>query len=335
MFAIYATHAAPDDPMSALKIGDLPEPNVPEGWVRVKVSHASLNRHDLFTLQGVSGHPEGINYPIILGNDAAGTLDDDTPVVVYPMMGSDDWRGDETLDPQWHIPSEFVYGTFADSVIVPKRNAIPLPSMLSPLHASVLGTAWLTAYRALFTKAGLRAGETVLIQGASGGMASALIQLGRAAGFEVWATSRTQEGRTLAESLGACQTFPPNVPLPRKVRAVIDNIGKDTWAHSISSLAPGGTLVITGGTTGLEVSLNLLPLIANQLTITGSIMGTLDDMRNMMNLIGRAQIKPEIGAVLPMERAAEAFGAMWKGEVRGKTVFTRHASLSDNKREPL
>lgn len=323
MFAIYATHAALDDPLSALQIGDLPDPSVPDGWVRVKVSHASLNRHDLFTLQGISGHPEGITYPIILGNDAAGTLDDGTPVLIYPMMGSSDWRGDETLDPEWHIPSEFVHGTFADYVVVPRRNAVLLPNELSPLHASLLGTAWLTAYRALFTKAGIRAGETVLVQGATGGMATALIQLGSAAGFEIWATSRTEGGRARAETLGACQTFPLNVPLPRKVRAVIDNIGLDTWPHSISSLAQGGTLVITGGTTGCNVPLNLLPVIANQLSITGSIMGTLDDMRNMMNLIARAGIEPEVGTVLPMERARDAFTEMWAGRVQGKTVFTR------------
>src|SRR5262245_63296046 len=113
MFAVYATHAAPGNPLSALKVGERPEPDVPEGWVRVKVTHASLNRHDLFTLRGLSGHPEGITYPIILGNDAAGTLDDSTPVVLYPVMGGADWRGDETLDPDWHIPSEFVHGTFA------------------------------------------------------------------------------------------------------------------------------------------------------------------------------------------------------------------------------
>jgi NADPH:quinone reductase-like Zn-dependent oxidoreductase len=189
MFAVYATHAAPNDPLAALKIGEMPEPTVPAGWVRVKVSHASLNRHDLFTLCGISGHPEGIEFPIILGNDAAGTLDDGTPVVIYPVMGSNDWRGDETLDPAWHIPGEFIHGTFADFVVVPKRNAIQLPETLSPLHASVLGTAWLTAYRALITKSRLRAGDTVLIQGATGGMATALIQLGCAAGFEVWATS--------------------------------------------------------------------------------------------------------------------------------------------------
>lgn len=323
MFAVYATHAAPDDPLAALRIGEQPDPDIPEGWVRVKISHASLNRHDIFTLQGMSGHPEGITYPIILGNDAAGFLDDGTPVVIYPMMGSDDWRGDETLDPKWHIPSEFIHGTFADYTVMPKRNAITLPKSLSPLHASVLGTAWLTAYRALFTKSGLQAGDTVLIQGATGGMATALIQLGRAAGFEIWTTSRSEEGRAQAKALGAHQAFRSNEPLPRKVPAVIDNIGADSWAHSMSSLARGGTLVTVGGTTGFDMTLNLLPVIADQLTITGSIMGTLDDMKNMMNLIAQAKIKPEIGAVVPMERAEEAFRAMWEGRTRGKTVFTR------------
>jgi D-arabinose 1-dehydrogenase-like Zn-dependent alcohol dehydrogenase len=139
MFAVYATHADPDNPLAALKIGDRPERSVLEGWTRVKISHASLNRHDLFTLRGITAHPEGITYPMILGNDAAGTLDDGTPVVIYPMMGSADWRGDETLDPAWQIPSEFIPGTFADYAVVPKRNAIPLPSNLSPLHVRPSG----------------------------------------------------------------------------------------------------------------------------------------------------------------------------------------------------
>src|SRR3984893_920807 len=293
MFSVYAPHAAPDDPLAALKIGEQPEPDVPEGWVRVKISHASLNRHDIFTLRGMSGHPEGITYPIILGNDAAGTLEDGTPVVIYPLMGSDDWRGDETLDPGWHIPSEFVHGTFADYAVVPRRNALPLPGSLSALHASVLGTAWLTAYRALFTKSGLRAGEAVLIQGATGGMATALIQLGRAAGFEVWATSRSAEGRAQAESLGAHRSFPAKEPLPRKVPAVIDNIGADSWAHSVSSLARGGTLVTLGVTTGFDVNLNLLPVFVDQLTITGSIICTRQDMEDKMRLIARRAILPK------------------------------------------
>src|SRR6202795_3338968 len=122
MFAAYCQKPHSDDPMAGLILGDRPEPKIPEGWVRVKVSHASLNRHDIFTLRGITSHAEGIRYPMILGNDGAGTLDDGTPVVIYPVMGSDDWRGDETLDPHWHIFSEFVPGTFADYVAVPKRN---------------------------------------------------------------------------------------------------------------------------------------------------------------------------------------------------------------------
>src|SRR6266446_3827630 len=326
MFAVYATHAAPDDPLAALKIGEQPEPDVPEGWVRVKVSHASLNRHDLFTLRGMSGHPEGIAYPIILGSDAAGTMGDGTPVVIYPMMGSDDWRGDETLDPKWHIPSEFIHGTFADYAVVPRRNAIPLPKDLSPLHASVLGTAWLTAYRALFTKSVLRAGETVLVQGASGGMSTALIQLGRAAGFEVWATSRTAEGRELAEKLGAHRTFGSNEQLPRMGEAIVDSVGPASWPHSMASIGRGGTIVITGGTTGLEASLPLLPMLAEQITVCGSIMGTMQDMRSMLSFIVAAQIKPEIGQVVPMDCATEALRAMWEGRTHGKTVLTRQTA---------
>ena len=323
MFAAYATHADLDDPLSALRIGEQPEPDIPEGWVRVKVSHASLNRHDLFTLRGITAHPEGIQFPIILGNDGAGTLDDGTPVVIYPVLGSEDWRDDETLDPRWHILSEFMPGTFADNIAVPKRNALMLPEGLSGLHASILGTAWLTAYRAIFTKSNLRPGQTLLVQGASGGMSTALIQLGRAAGLEIWATSRSPNGRELAERLGAHRTFGANEALPGKVQAVVDNIGQASWEHSLASLARGGSVIVTGGTTGFDVRVPLLPLISDQITICGSIMGTLQDMKDMIAFIAGAGIVPEIGTVLPMERSEEAFRAMWEGRTRGKTVFTR------------
>jgi NADPH:quinone reductase-like Zn-dependent oxidoreductase len=323
MFAIYATHGAPDDPLSALEIGEQSEPTVRKGWVRVKISHASLNRHDIFTLRGITAHPEGISFPMILGNDGVGVLDDGTPVVIYPMMGSDDWRADETLDPQWHIFSEFVPGTFADYIAAPQRNAAPLPAGLSPLHASVLGTAWLTAYRALFTKSGLQPGQTLLVQGSSGGMSTALIQLGHAAGFEVWSTSRNDEGRALAEKLGAHRTFHSNENLPRKVQAVVDNVGPASWPHSLASVARGGTIVITGGTTGFDVALPLLPMLGEQITVRGSIMGTLQDMKDLVRFIAAAGITPEIGLVLPMEQAAEGFRAMWEGRTRGKIVFTR------------
>src|SRR5882672_11425032 len=322
MFAVYASEGNLENPLASLVVGERPEPDVPEGWVRVKISHASLNRHDLFTLRGITAHPEGISFPIILGNDGVGTLDDGTPVVIYPVLGSDDWRHDETLDPHWHIFSEFVPGTFADYITVPKRNAIPLPNGIPALHASVLGTAWLTAYRALFTKSGLRPGQTLLVQGSSGGMATALIQLGRAAGFEVWTTSRNDEGHALAEKLGAHRTFTPNEKLPHKVQAVVDNVGPASWAHSMASVARGGTIVITGGTTGFDVNLPLLPMLSEQTTVRGSIMGTLQDMKDMVTFIAAVGIAPEIGLVLPMEQAAEGFRAMWEGRTHGKTVFT-------------
>src|ERR1700724_1160131 len=121
MFAVYAVRPSPEDPLASLLVGERPEPEVPDGWVRVKISHASLNRHDLFTLRGITAQKEPIQFPMILGNDGAGTLDDGTPVTIYPVMGSDDWRNDETLDPRWHIFSEFVPGAFADYVAVPKR----------------------------------------------------------------------------------------------------------------------------------------------------------------------------------------------------------------------
>ena len=323
MFAVYASRPNLDDPLASLVVGERPEPQTPQGWVRVKISHASLNRHDLFTLRGITAHEDPISFPMILGNDGAGTLEDGTPIVIYPVMGSDDWRDDETLDPGWHIFSERVSGTFADYVAVPKRNAIPLPEGISALDASVLGTTWLTAYRTLFTKSSLEPGETLLVQGASGGMSTALIQLSRAAGFEVWATSRTAKGRELAEKLGAHRTFNSNEKLPRKVQAVVDNIGPASWEHSMASVARGGTIVITGVTTGLNVTLPLLSMLGDQITVRGSIMGTLQDMKNLISFIVGAGIKPEIGQVLPMECAEESFRAMWKGETHGKTVFTR------------
>jgi NADPH:quinone reductase-like Zn-dependent oxidoreductase len=323
MFAVYAEEANFNDPLAAVVVGERPEPVVPEGWVRVRVTHASLNRHDIFTLLGVTAQKEPIPFPMILGNDGAGLLDDGTPVAIYPVMGSSFWRGDETLDPAWHIFSELVPGTMADYVAVPKRNAIPLPEGLSPVNAALLGTAWLTAYRSLFAKSGLRPGETLLVQGASGGMSTALIQMGRAAGFEVWATTRNEAGREIALRLGADAVFATNEELPRRVDAVVDNVGALTWAHSLRSLKRGGTLVVNGITSGGIAETDLLRIFVEQIDVRGTIMGTLEEMQALMRFIVTAGIEPELGAVIPMTEAREAIGAMIAGHTRGKTVFIR------------
>jgi NADPH:quinone reductase-like Zn-dependent oxidoreductase len=323
MFAVYAKEANFNNPLASVVVGERPEPVVPEGWVRIRVTHASLNRHDIFTLCGVTAQEQPIPFPMILGNDGAGLLDDGTPVVIYPLIGSDSWRGDETLDPAWHVFSELVPGTMADYVAVPKRNAIPLPDGLSPLNAALLGTAWLTAYRALFTKSQLKPGETLLVQGASGGMATALIQMGRAAGFKVWATTRSEEGRKIALRLGADAVFSINEELPRRVDAVVDNVGAVTWTHSLHSLKRGGTLVVNGVTTGGIAETDLVRIFVEQIDIRGTIMGTLQEMKAMMNFIITTGIRPEVGAAIPMEEAREAIGSMIAGHTRGKTVFTR------------
>jgi len=138
MFAVYAKKANFNNPLASVVVGERPEPVVPDGWVRVRVTHASLNRHDIFTLCGVTAQEQPIPFPMILGNDGAGQLDDGTPVVIYPLIGSDSWRGDETLDPAWHVFSELVPGTMADYVAVPKRSA--------PSHDS--GPAKLCWYKA-------------------------------------------------------------------------------------------------------------------------------------------------------------------------------------------
>jgi NADPH:quinone reductase-like Zn-dependent oxidoreductase len=323
MFAVYAKEANFNNPLASVVVGERPEPVVLEGWVRVRVTHASLNRHDIFTLCGATAQEQPIPFPMILGNDGAGLLDDGTPVVIYPLIGSDSWRGDETLDPAWHVFSELVPGTMADYVAVPKRNAIPLPDGLSPLNAALLGTAWLTAYRALFTKSQLKPGETLLVQGASGGMATALIQMGRAAGFKVWATTRSEEGRNIALRLGADAVFSINEELPRRVDAVVDNVGAVTWTHSLHSLKRGGTIVVNGVTTGGIAETDLLRIFVEQIDIRGTIMGTLQEMKAMMNFIITTGIRPEVGAAIPMEEAREAIGSMIAGHTRGKTVFTR------------
>jgi NADPH:quinone reductase-like Zn-dependent oxidoreductase len=264
-----------------------------------------------------------LKFPLILGNDGAGTLEDGTHVAIYPVVGGDDWRGNETLDPHWHIFSELLPGSFADYIAVPNRNAVPVPEGMSMEVASVLGTAWLTAYRALFVRANIMPGQRLLVQGAKGGMATALIQLGAAAGAEVWVTSRDQAGRAFAESLGAARTFAAGEALAQKADVVVDNVGPATWEHSLASVARNGIIVLVGVTTGLEVRMPLLMAVSHQLSLLGSVMGTREDMVNMINFIQVAGIKPYIGGTFPMSEAPEAFRRMWEGDTQGKLVLTR------------
>jgi NADPH:quinone reductase-like Zn-dependent oxidoreductase len=321
MFAVYAAEPNADAPLDSLTIGERPEPEVPEGWVAVKVTAASLNMHDIWTLRGVGIKPD--QFPMILGCDGAGTLADGTEVVLHSIIGDPSWSGDETLDPKRTLLTEKFQGAFADIIVVPKRNAIPKPAGLSAVQASVMGTAWLTAYRMLFTKSGLKPGQTMLVQGASGGVSTALIQLGRAAGMRVWVTGRTDDKRALAEKLGAHATFEAGERLPGKVDAVFESVGEATWSHSMRSVRPGGAIIVCGSTSGPNPGADLQRLFFLQIRVEGSTMGTRQELADLLSFVDNAGITPEVGLELPMDRAEEGFRAMLDGDTAGKIVFTR------------
>ena len=322
MFAVYAQGFSDEDPLSGLVVGERPDPDVPNGWTTVTVRAASLNHHELWSLRGVGLREEAL--PMILGCDAAGLDEDGNEVVVHSVISDPGWTGDETLDPKRSLLSERYQGTFADKVVVPARNVVPKPVSLSFEEAACLPTAWLTAYRMLFTQGGLKPGDTVLVQGAGGGVATALITLAHAGGLRVFATSRDESKRKRALELGADEVFESNARLPQRVDAVMETVGKATWSHSIKSLRPGGTLVISGATSGPNPdNAELTRVFFLQLRVVGSTMGTRTELAALMNLLDTTGVRPVIDRVLPMEQARDGFAAMAAGDVFGKIVFTR------------
>jgi NADPH:quinone reductase-like Zn-dependent oxidoreductase len=294
---------------------------VPEGWARVRLRAASLNHHDLWSLRGV-GLPAD-RLPMVLGCDGAGVDDDGNEVVVHAVVGDPDWRGDETLDPGRSLLSERHAGTFADEVVVPRRNLVPKPRELSFEEAACLPTAWLTAYRMLFTRSGVAPGSTVLVQGAGGGVATALVALGSAAGYRVWVTSRDEAKRAKAIDLGADQAFESGARLPERVDAVMETVGKATWSHSIRSLKRGGTIVVCGATSGDAAPAELTRVFFLQLRVVGSTMGTRDELARLLQFCATTGLRPVVDRALPLEQARDGFAQMLSGDLFGKIVFTR------------
>ena len=157
MFSVYAESTHPDSPLDGLVLGDRPDPERADGWTTVTVKAASLNHHDVWSLRGVGLPDERL--PMILGCDAAGLDEDGNEVLVHAVISDPSWLGDETLDPKRSLLSEVHPGTLAERVTVPRRNVVPKPASLSFEEAACLPTAWLTAYRMLFTQGGSEAGR--------------------------------------------------------------------------------------------------------------------------------------------------------------------------------
>jgi NADPH:quinone reductase-like Zn-dependent oxidoreductase len=320
MLAAFVTKTDADNPLEALEVGDRPEPEPPEGWTTVTVRAASLNHHDLWSLRGV-GLPDD-RLPMILGCDAAGLDEDGNEVIVHSVIATPGWRGDETLDPKRTLLSELHQGTIAERVAVPRGNLVPKPPSLTFEEAACLPTAWLTAYRMLFVTAAAQPGQTVLVQGAGGGVASAAIVLGSRAGVRVWATSRDEAKRAAATELGADAVFEPGARLPERVDAVLETVGEATWGHSLRALKPGGALVVAGATSGYGPPAELQRVFFLQLRILGSTMGTRTELDQLVRLLDLSGARPRIDRVLPLAEAREGFAAMAEGALIGKVVFT-------------
>lgn len=320
MFAVTATHTDARSPLNALRCGERADPAVPPGWALVRVRAAALNHHDLWTLRGVGVRPGCL--PVILGSDAAGVDEAGNPVVVHAVIGDPAaGGGDETLDPQRLILSEGCDGTFAEFLTVPRRNLLPMPAGFSFAQAACLPGAWLTAFRMLFDKARLPPGSIVLVQGAGGGVTTALIVLGAAAGHRVWVTSRSADRRERAIRLGADLALAAGDPLPEPADAVMETVGEATWAHSIRSVRPGGRVVVAGATTGPFPAAELDYLWDRQISVLGCTLGTRDQLAQLVRFCGQHRLQPVIDRVLPLRAARDGLAALAAGQLFGKLVF--------------
>ncbi len=321
MLAVYAASQSMSEPLEGLVVGDVPEPQPDLGWTMVTMKAASLNHHDLWSLMGVGLPAERL--PMILGCDGAGVTDDGREVILHAVVASQGWSGDETLDPRRTLLSELHPGTFSERVAIPTKNLVDKPDGMSWEVAATLPTAWLTAYRMLFNGAGLTPGSLVLVQGAGGGVATACIQLGVAAGLRIWVTSRNEDKRGQALALGAEAAFDSGERLPERVDAVMETVGAATWSHSVNVLRPGGTIVISGATSGdAPTRAELTKIFFRQLRVVGSTMGNRHELERLTQLVTRRGISPQIQEVIPLAEARRGFERLASGDTFGKIVFT-------------
>jgi len=344
MLAAYAARTDRDNPLAALEIGDRPLPEPPPGWALVRVAGASLNHHDLWTLRGVSSRP--VEPPQVLGCDVAGTVAgygperppdapaEGTRVVAHSVIGCGACVACRDLEPlfcrDFAMYSEGPFqGTLAEYVPVPAGNLIALPDSVGFAEAACLPTAYLTAYRMLFTRAGLQPGDTALVHGAAGGVATATILLARAAGIDVIATSRDAAKRDVALSLGARAAVGTDrdgskqvaaLTGGRGVDAVVETVGEATWDFSLRAVRIDGTVVVAGATSGFNPPAQLNRVFWRHTRILGSTMGTRAELVKLVALVASGTLRPLIGGTFPLAEARGAFEQLAAGEMRGKLV---------------
>jgi len=317
MLAAYVERLVPEAPLDGSVVGEQPAPVDRDLWTTVQVKSATLNHHDLWALKGVGLSAKQL--PMILGTDAAGITPDGSEVIVHGVIGGDGVGVDAHEGRS--ILSEKYPGTLAEYVSVPTANLIPKPAELTFQQAACLPTPYLTAYEMLFQAAGLKPGHSVLVQGAGGGVATAAIILGKAAGLEVYATSRSAGKRQKAQQLGATWVGEPGARLPKRVDAVVESVGAATWGHSIRSVRPGGTIAVCGATTGDAPSAELTRVFFNEIKVVGVTMGSRVDLAALAHFLVATGARPLIDSEFALADVKQGLSRMASGYQTGKIVI--------------
>lgn len=314
---------------NVLQIAEVAEPELSDGRVMVEVTHVGLNHLDVWVRRGVDSHPFPL--PLIPGSDVVGVrTDTGERVVLHPGYGCEQCpmcdQGRHDLCRQYAIRGETVDGGMCQRVAVPESHLLPCP--LPPAQAAALPLSLLTAWHMLVGRAGVEAGQTVLIQAGASGVGSLAIQIAKLHGAEVAVTASTPEKREFCIGLGADHAWAYEETRERVrswtqkkgVDIVIDHVGVSTWESSVRALRRGGTLVTCGATTGHKAYIDLRVLFFKQLNLLGSTMGSMDEMRAAWEAVTSGTIRPVVDRVLPMTRLAEAHELLETRAVKGKIV---------------
>jgi len=300
-----------------------PVPNKNEVLIQLKA--AAFNRRDIYVR---TGKYPGIKLPAIPGSDGSGIADDGTEVVINPALN---WGGNErAYSDNFSIVGVPTDGTFADYIVVPMENVFPKPAYLSFEEAAALPLGGLTAYRSLVTRGRLKEGETVLIPGIGGGVATFVLQIAVAIKAEVFVTSSSDEKIAKAVSMGAKAGVNYREAgwdrlLKEKMNGgadlIIDSVGGPHFSKLINVANHGCRIVSFGATAGPSLELVMPKIFLKQIDILGSTMGSPTDFKNMLELYEKHQLVPVIDSIFPLEKIAEAQSRIEEGKNFGKIVL--------------
>ena len=316
--------------MDGLKYSEIDMAEPKEGEVRIKLKTAGLNHRDLF----VPNRHKAKDPALVLGSDGAGIVDavgegvtkvsEGDEIIINPSLG---WEKNSDAPPKgFEIVGMPFHGTFAEYITVPAENAVEKPAFLSWEEAGVLALSAMTAYRALFTRAKVEEGMTVLIPGATGGAGTFLLQFAAAAGAKVYVTSRSEEKRNQALELGADKAIDSEADWDEqldgeKVDVVIESVGAATFNKSVNQLRRGGTLAAFGASAGDTVEFDLRKFFYGQYNLLGSTMASGEELEEMLEFIEKHEIKPVMDKAYGLSDFQEAFERLEHAGMMGKIVF--------------